>query len=140
MDEGPRARTVEERNYARGGEACTHLRGGQDDDGLFSFRMDECRVRKRRKSQRTRPIRRLAVQLTASAAYALLASSVPSAMAQASCISLTGSTACPAFNASSISTDSSLTGLFPFLSDVTDTASFDTEINNYISGGYARTK
>lgn len=140
MDEGARVRTEEERNYACGGEACAHFHGGQEDDVLCSLRIDECRIRKRRKSQRTRPARRRAVQLTASAAYALLASSVPSAMAQASCISLTGSTACPAFNASSISTDSSLTGLFPFLSDVTDTASFDTEINSYISGGYAQTK
>jgi hypothetical protein len=30
--------------------------------------------------------------------------------------------------------------LFPFLSDVTDTASFDTGIQNYVSGNYAQTK
>ena len=61
-------------------------------------------------------------------------------MAQESCISLTGSTACSAFNASSISTNSNLTGLFPFLADVTDTDSFDSEIQNYVSGNYAQTK
>jgi hypothetical protein len=61
-------------------------------------------------------------------------------MAQERCISLTGSRACPAFNASSISTNSDLAGLFPFLSDVTDTESFDSEIQNYVSGRYAETK
>lgn len=42
--------------------------------------------------------------------YGLVATAVPTAMAQ-SCISLANSTQCPAFNASSISTDSTLTGL-----------------------------
>ena len=141
MDVGARVRTGEERNNnAHGGEGCTHVRGGQDEDVLSSLHMDECRIRKRRKPLRTRPTRRRAAQLTASAAYALLASSVPSTMAQDSCISLTGSTACPAFNASSISTNSDLRGLFPFLSDVTDTASFDTGIQNYVSGGWAQQK
>ena len=143
MDFGARERTGEACNdNAHRGEGCTHARGGQDEDEdvLSSLRMDECRIRKRRKQLRTRPTRRRAAQLTASAAYALLASSVPSAMAQDSCISLTGSTACPAFNASSISTNSNLRGLFPFLSDVTDTASFDTGITEYISGGWAQQK
>lgn len=85
-----------------------------------------------------RPRRRKQRPFSASTvACAVLASSIPNAMAQ-SCISLAGSTACSAFNASSISTDSYLTGLFPFLSDVTDTASFDSEIQNYIASGFTQ--
>ncbi|KAK3116207.1 hypothetical protein LTR53_003644 [Teratosphaeriaceae sp. CCFEE 6253] len=57
-------------------------------------------------------------------------------MAQ-SCISLADSTTCPAFNASSVSTDSNLVGLFPFLSSVTDAASFDSGIQTYIANGFA---
>ncbi|KAF2094844.1 hypothetical protein NA57DRAFT_80013 [Rhizodiscina lignyota] len=53
-------------------------------------------------------------------------------MAQSNCISLQGSTACPAFNQSSISTDSQLTGLFPFLSFVSDAQTFDTRLRQYI--------
>lgn len=70
---------------------------------------------------------------------ALLASTLPSTIAQ-SCISLEGSDLCPAFNASSISTNSNLTGLFPFLSDVTDTASFDSGLEEYISNGFTQTR
>lgn len=70
---------------------------------------------------------------------ALLASTLPSTMAQ-SCIPLEGSDLCPAFNASSISTNSNLTGLFPFLSDVTDTASFDSGLEQYISNGFTQTR
>ena len=70
---------------------------------------------------------------------ALLASTLPGTMAQ-SCISLEGSDLCPAFNASSISTNSNLTGLFPFLSDVTDTASFDSGLEEYISNGFTQTR
>ena len=84
--------------------------------------------------------RRNASRLPVSTALcALLASSVQTAMAQ-SCISLEGSTTCSAFNASSVSTDSSVVGLFPFLSSVTDTASFDSELRSYVSGGYAQLK
>ncbi|GAB7338880.1 hypothetical protein MBLNU457_5564t2 [Dothideomycetes sp. NU457] len=67
----------------------------------------------------------------------VVVASIPAAVAQ-NCISLAQSTQCPAFNASSISTDSTLTGLFPFLSSVTDTASFDTQIQSYISGAFAQ--
>ena len=74
-----------------------------------------------------------------SVVIALLASSIPTAIAQ-SCISLEGSTQCPAFNESSISTNSNLTGLFPFLSDVTDTASFDSELEDYIANGFTQTR
>ncbi|QIW99191.1 hypothetical protein AMS68_004709 [Peltaster fructicola] len=71
------------------------------------------------------------------ALYVLLASGLPLVTAQ-SCISLSGSRACPAFNASSISTDSTLVGFFPFLSSVTSTANFDTGLENYISNGWAQ--
>jgi hypothetical protein len=139
MDIGAHVRVVgEEEHNACSGEA--DLGGGQGDDVQCFPQRDECRVRKRRKTQRVISTRRRAAQLTTSAACALLASRVPITMAQESCISLTGSTACPAFNASSISTNSNLTGLFPFLSDVTDLDSFDTEIQSYVSGDYARTK
>lgn len=87
----------------------------------------------------------------------LAATTLPGAMAQ-SCISLANSTQCPAFNASSISTDSTLTGLLyvpeaclgftanrtdkpahsSFLSNVTDTASFDTSIQEYIAGDFSQ--
>ncbi|KAF2089016.1 hypothetical protein K490DRAFT_38638 [Saccharata proteae CBS 121410] len=56
-------------------------------------------------------------------------------MAQ-SCVSLAGSSECSAFNSSSISTDSNLTALFPFLSGVSDTASFDDQLRSYISGDF----
>ncbi|OCK86419.1 hypothetical protein K432DRAFT_284575 [Lepidopterella palustris CBS 459.81] len=69
----------------------------------------------------------------------ILAASVPATMAQ-KCVSLAGSTACPAFNTSSISTGPALAGLFPFLSYVSDTQSFDTQIRQYISTGYSQTK
>ncbi|KAK5017764.1 hypothetical protein LTR16_002059 [Cryomyces antarcticus] len=62
----------------------------------------------------------------------LIAATAPTSMAQ-SCVPLTGSTVCPAFSNSSISTDSTLTALFPFLSSVTNTASFDTQAQQAIS-------
>ena len=137
MDTGACVRTEE--HNACGGPS--ELRAAQGDDVLLStIQRDECRVRKRRKPQRMITLRRRAAQFTTTAACALLASRAPSAMAQQNCISLTGSTACPAFNASSISTDSSLTGLFPFLANVTDTESFDTEFQSYVSGNYAQSK
>jgi hypothetical protein len=136
MDIGARMRMEEEHNACRG-EADSH---GAQGDALRVFQRDECRVHKRRRTRRALHTRQRAAQLTTSAACILLASRVPIAMAQESCISLAGSTACPAFNASSISTNSNLTGLFPFLSDVTDTASFDTGIQNYVSGNFAQLK
>ena len=83
-----------------------------------------------------------------------VAALLPVAAAQ-SCISLAASTQCPAFNASSISTDTTLTGLLyvksvdemsvnqltiysPFLSSVTDTSSFDTGIQQYIADGFTQ--
>ncbi|KAI0022653.1 hypothetical protein F4780DRAFT_769585 [Xylariomycetidae sp. FL0641] len=68
-----------------------------------------------------------------------IAALTPSAMAQdGSCISLSGSTACPAFQAASISTSSSVSGIYPFLQYVTDTASFDKQLKQYVDGGYVQ--
>lgn len=92
-----------------------------------------------RRTRTHRPSKRRK-QTSASASTVLCALlALPSAMAQ-SCISLAGSSQCPSFNASSISTGSSLVGLFPFLSSVTDTASFDTQLEQYISNGFAQTR
>ncbi|KAL3476081.1 hypothetical protein BJX99DRAFT_146949 [Aspergillus californicus] len=52
------------------------------------------------------------------------------------CISLSGSTQCPAFNISSISISSSLYTDFPFLQNVSNLADFDRELNSYVSGSY----
>jgi hypothetical protein len=123
--------------------ACARVRGAHRHDYVTSSpHLDEYtpRVRRLRSHQKTRHTRQRETQLVTTAACALLATCLPTAMAQERCISLTGSTACPAFNASSISTNSDLTGLFPFLSDVRDTESFDSEIQNYVSGRYAETK
>lgn len=93
------------------------------------------------KRRSRRPRRRGGTYVGLSTAiYALLASSAQTVFAQQGCISLRGSTACPAFNASSISTNSRLVGLYPFLSDVTDRASFDSGLTSYVSGGYAQLK
>jgi hypothetical protein len=138
MDVGAHGRATAEHN---GEIACARLRGAHRDVTSSPQPDDHTpRVRRRRSPQQTRHTRRRETQLITTAACALLATCLPTAMAQESCISLTGSTACPAFNASSISTNSDLTGLFPFLSDVTDTESFDSEIQNYVSGRYAETK
>nr|POE51769.1 hypothetical protein CFP56_25976 [Quercus suber] len=68
---------------------------------------------------------------------ALLAGGFSVTAAQ-NCISLADSTACASFNASSISTDSAVVGLFPFLSSVTDTATFDSELETYIGAGFTQ--
>ena len=75
---------------------------------------------------------------TRTALCALLAGSIHTTMAQNGCISLADSTACPAFSAASISTNDNLSGLFPFLSDVTDVSSFDSQLQSYIDGAFAR--
>ncbi|KAM3424221.1 hypothetical protein BST61_g11238 [Cercospora zeina] len=71
---------------------------------------------------------------------ALLAASIPSAMAQNGCIPLAGSTACPAFSSASISTDSSLVGLFSFLRNVSNVSSFDSGIAAYIEGDFTEAR
>ena len=71
-------------------------------------------------------------------AAVLLASGAQLAAAQDTCVSLAESTQCSAFSSASVSTDSDLTGLFPFLSLVTDVASFDTQIQTYINADFAQ--
>lgn len=88
--------------------------------------------------------------------WALVATALPAAMAQ-NCVSLAGSTQCSAFNTSSISTDSTLTGLLsvvlfikfllhaltpnsPFLTNVTDVTSFDTQIVQYIANAFPQVR
>ncbi|KAI4106805.1 MAG: hypothetical protein L6R37_002007 [Teloschistes peruensis] len=56
------------------------------------------------------------------------------------CISLAGSTQCSAFNASSISTSSGLSGQFPFLAFVSNTQQFDDQLSRYISTNYVQQK
>ncbi|SLM40302.1 SH3 domain [Lasallia pustulata] len=70
---------------------------------------------------------------------AFLASIVPSVSAQA-CIALSGSTQCPAFNASSVSTNAALTSLFPFLAFVSSTQQFDDRLSQYVSSSYVQVK
>jgi len=67
---------------------------------------------------------------------AALAVSVPVAMAQQDCISLSGSTACPAFGSASISRN--LTGQFSFLSFVSNAQTFDQSLRNYIATTYTQ--
>ncbi|KAI1377756.1 hypothetical protein F4677DRAFT_453924 [Hypoxylon crocopeplum] len=62
----------------------------------------------------------------------------PGSMAQDTCVSLSGSTTCSAFQAASVSTDDYLRGLFPFLQGVTDTASFDQQLSQYVQTGYVQ--
>ncbi|KAL1981125.1 hypothetical protein VTN96DRAFT_3059 [Rasamsonia emersonii] len=57
-----------------------------------------------------------------------------------SCISLAGSTTCPAFNASSISTDPSLVAQFPFLAYVSNVHEFDQQLSNYVKSDYVKEK
>ncbi|KAL8347296.1 hypothetical protein RB601_003200 [Gaeumannomyces tritici] len=67
-----------------------------------------------------------------------LLSSAPVAMA--ACISLRGSTACPAFQSASISNDDFLVGLFSFLRFVDSTSSFDTQLQSYVRTSYVQEK
>ncbi|OTB08146.1 hypothetical protein M426DRAFT_7952 [Hypoxylon sp. CI-4A] len=71
--------------------------------------------------------------------FALL-SAVPGSIAQDSCISLSNSSTCSAFQTASISTDSTLVGLYPFLQYVSDTASFDHQLSQYIQTDYVQSK
>ncbi|BCS20221.1 SH3 domain protein [Aspergillus puulaauensis] len=57
-----------------------------------------------------------------------------------SCISLSGSTQCPAFNGSSISTNSDLHNDFPFLRNVSNLEDFDTALHSYVLGSYIQNK
>ncbi|KAL8771620.1 MAG: hypothetical protein Q9209_003064 [Squamulea sp. 1 TL-2023] len=70
--------------------------------------------------------------------FAFLAT-FPSAFAQ-SCISLANSTQCSAFNSSSISTGSPLSGQFPFLAFVSSTQQFDDQLSQYVITNYVQQK
>ncbi|EXJ94372.1 hypothetical protein A1O1_02766 [Capronia coronata CBS 617.96] len=72
-------------------------------------------------------------------ALGALALATPAVLAQ-SCISLSGSKACPAFNSSSISTSHALIDLYPFLAYVSSTEDFDTQLTQYVSQQYVQNK
>ncbi|KAJ5782286.1 hypothetical protein N7457_004060 [Penicillium paradoxum] len=57
-----------------------------------------------------------------------------------SCISLSGSTACPAWSSSSITTSSSLYSTFPFLRNVSNLTEFDNSLEDYVRGSYISSK
>lgn len=111
--------------------AVTEARRRQDGDADQQTSTPARHARRRRR----RPTARLT---TTTAVCALLATSLPTATAQNGCISLADSSACSAFSAASVSTNDALTGLFPFLADVTDVSSFDSELQSYIDGAFAR--
>ncbi|KAI1503899.1 hypothetical protein F5X99DRAFT_416925 [Biscogniauxia marginata] len=70
-----------------------------------------------------------------------LLSVTPVAMAQdGSCVSLSGSTTCPSFQAASVSTSSSVSGIYQFLQYVSDTKSFDEQLRQYVQGSYHQQK
>ncbi|KAI1856833.1 hypothetical protein JX265_011474 [Neoarthrinium moseri] len=71
------------------------------------------------------------------AVLSILALATP---AMADCIPLSGTTTCPAFESASISTSSSLVGLFGFLQFVSDRASFDSRLTSYVQSDYVREK
>ena len=102
-------------------------------DSEFVRERIQSRGPRRRRSRRRRTAHLNASTITC----AFLAATVQTSMAQG-CISLKGSTACPAFNASSVSTSAAVVGLYPFLSTVTDTDSFDSGIKSYVSNGFAQ--
>ncbi|KAJ6784000.1 hypothetical protein PWT90_07777 [Aphanocladium album] len=52
------------------------------------------------------------------------------------CVPLKGTKLCPAFDAASVSTDKSLLGNYPFLQYVSDSASFDKQLDSYIKTDY----
>ncbi|KAK1988679.1 SH3 domain-containing protein [Colletotrichum cereale] len=60
--------------------------------------------------------------------------------AQSSCVSLQGSTTCPAFQSASISTTGFVAGIFPFLQFVSNRDTFDKQMLSYIDTTYVREK
>ncbi|KAK0643678.1 hypothetical protein B0T16DRAFT_332672 [Cercophora newfieldiana] len=58
----------------------------------------------------------------------------------AACIPLQGSKECSAFQSASVSTDSFLVGLFPFLQFVSDAKTFDERMQSYLQTDYIREK
>ncbi|KAI0840959.1 hypothetical protein F5Y06DRAFT_234274 [Hypoxylon sp. FL0890] len=72
------------------------------------------------------------------AVFLSILSATPGSMAEDRCIPLTNSTTCPAFQSASVSTNSYLTGLFSFLQYVSDTASFDKQLSQYVQTTYVQ--
>jgi hypothetical protein len=111
----------------------------QSDDSSHSKRTS-------RRQKQPRPAKKNALLLS------VLAASLPVSMAQQNCVSLQGSSACPAFSAASISTNltgdlyapphlcpSSLTTMCSsFLSFVSDVRSFDDRLRTYIATTYSQ--
>lgn len=97
--------------------------------------------------------------LASTALLIAIALLIPAAAPQ-SCIPLTGSSQCPAFNASSFSTDTTLSSLLyglrrygishtcsqtltfhsPFLAFVSSTQQFDTQLGQYVNSSYVQEK
>ncbi|KAI8629566.1 hypothetical protein F5Y19DRAFT_464655 [Xylariaceae sp. FL1651] len=55
---------------------------------------------------------------------------------QPNCIPLSDTTVCPAFKSASVSTNKNVTDLFPFLTVVSDIATFDSQLTQYIENGW----
>ncbi|PHH86693.1 hypothetical protein CDD83_9878 [Cordyceps sp. RAO-2017] len=62
------------------------------------------------------------------------------AQANGGCVSLRGSSACPAFQSASISTNNALIRTYPFLQFVSDSASFDYQLAAYVKTSYVKDK
>jgi hypothetical protein len=62
------------------------------------------------------------------------------ALVAGACIPLSGSTACPAFQTSSVSTGSLVVGYFPFMQSVTDVSTFDELLQEYVQTTYVQEK
>ncbi|KAL0944452.1 SH3 domain-containing protein [Colletotrichum truncatum] len=77
---------------------------------------------------------------TARAALLSVLSTSTLVTAQSSCVSLQGSTTCPAFQSSSVSTTGFVAGIFPFLQFVSNRDSFDQQLLSYIKTSYVREK
>ncbi|KAI0968980.1 hypothetical protein F4678DRAFT_474038 [Xylaria arbuscula] len=75
--------------------------------------------------------KRLALFMLASTLLAM-------AQDQPACIQLTGSSTCPAFSSAYVSTNKSVTDLFSFLTVVNDVDTFDSQLNQYITGEWRR--
>ncbi|KAJ5527473.1 hypothetical protein N7513_011632 [Penicillium frequentans] len=56
------------------------------------------------------------------------------------CVSLSGSTVCPAWSSSSVSTNSTQYADFPWMENVSNVTSFDTSLTNYVSSTYVTSK
>ncbi|RYP81732.1 hypothetical protein DL769_001882 [Monosporascus sp. CRB-8-3] len=67
-------------------------------------------------------------------------STAPVTIAQTDCISLSGSTTCPAFSSASISPSGRASAFYPFLQFVSDTASFDEQVEQYVRTSYVQLK